>query len=1064
MELLVYKASAGSGKTFTLTVEYIAKLINDTSSYRHILAVTFTNKATTEMKERILSQLYGIWKNELESDAYFNEVKKRITLPDGEIRKRAGEALFNIIHDYNYFRVETIDSFFQSVIRNLARELGLNLNLNVELKNKEVLSESVDSLIEKLSPGSHILRWLLDYIHEKIQDERYWNISQEVKSFGNNIFDEKYIELGKVLREKMRNPQFIANIKKELVAIRTEALEQMKGFYDQFHSILSQNGLTVDDLAYKATGIASYFNKLNNGELLNETLNTRAQNCLNNASAWSTKKAPNKDQIIQLAEQRLIPLLQDAEEFRNKNNIIVQSCTLSLAHLNQLQLLNSINEEVQNQNRKNNRFLLSETNALLHDIIKEEDSSFVFEKIGSNIKHVMIDEFQDTSRMQWDNFQILLMEGLSQGYDSLIVGDVKQSIYRWRNGDWTLLNNLGVEKFPYPIRIETLKTNRRSESNIISFNNHFFIKAVNYLNTIYTEELGEDCQPLLSAYSDVIQESPKKEKKGFVKASFIDSKESDYSYEELTILQMKEQIDELVAKGVQLKDIAILVRKNKAIPPIADYFQKETHYTIVSDEAFQLKASIAINVLIDAIRFLVNPENTIVRAQLLVTYQNKVKNEALDLDTLLSNDARFYLPNDFLDQKDELKLMPLYELLEQLYNLFNLDKLANQEAYLFSFFDAVSHYLESNSSDLGLFIQYWDEILSLKTIPSGDIDGIRILSIHKSKGLEFHTVLIPFCDWNLEVESPTGNLIWCAPEYEPFNHLDIVPINYSSRMSESIYKDDYLEERLHLWIDNLNILYVAFTRAGKNLILWGQQNKKNTVSELLIETLSSLQIGTESSSTYWNNEENIFTYGEVCSSQSETTNKESTNPITQTKNPIDITMQSMTPNIQFRQSNRSADFIEEAGGETELSSQFIDRGQLLHTLFSEIKTLEDIEPAITKLLFEGIIESVEEEEKIRKITQEAFNQPIVKEWFSDQWNILNESAILFKSKDTYQQRRPDRVMIKNDQVVVIDFKFGQPHKKYNSQIKEYINLLIAMGYSNVKGYIWYVLNKQIEEI
>ncbi len=1064
MELLVYKASAGSGKTFTLTVEYIAKLINDTSSYRHILAVTFTNKATTEMKERILSQLYGIWNNESESDAYFNEVKKRITLPDGEIRKRAGEALFNIIHDYNYFRVETIDSFFQSVIRNLARELGLNLNLNVELNNKEVLSESVDSLIEKLSPDSHILRWLLDYIHEKIQDERYWNISQEVKSFGNNIFDEKYIELGKVLREKMRNPQFIANIKKELVAIRTEALEQMKGFYDQFHSILSQNGLTVDDLAYKATGIASYFNKLNNGELLNETLNTRAQNCLNNASAWSTKKAPNKDQIIQLAEQRLIPLLQDAEEFRNKNNIIVQSCTLSLAHLNQLQLLNSINEEVQNQNRKNNRFLLSETNALLHDIIKEEDSSFVFEKIGSNIKHVMIDEFQDTSRMQWDNFQILLMEGLSQGYDSLIVGDVKQSIYRWRNGDWTLLNNLGVEKFPYPIRIETLKTNRRSESNIISFNNHFFIKAVNYLNTIYTEELGEDCQPLLSAYSDVIQESPKKEKKGFVKASFIDSKESDYSYEELTIHQMREQIDELVAKGVQLKDIAILVRKNKAIPPIADYFQKETHYTIVSDEAFQLKASIAINVLIDAIRFLVNPENTIVRAQLLVTYQNKVKNEALDLDTLLSNDAEFYLPNDFLDQKDELKLMPLYELLEQLYNLFNLDKLANQEAYLFSFFDAVSHYLESNSSDLGLFIQYWDEILSLKTIPSGDIDGIRILSIHKSKGLEFHTVLIPFCDWNLEVESPTGNLIWCAPEYEPFNHLDIVPINYSSRMSESIYKDDYLEERLHLWIDNLNILYVAFTRAGKNLILWGQQNKKNTVSELLIETLSSLQIGTESSSTYWNNEENIFTYGKVCSSQSETTNKESTNPITQTKNPINITMQSMVPNIQFRQSNRSADFIEEAGGETELSSQFIDRGQLLHTLFSEIKTLEDIEPAITKLLFEGIIESVEEEEKIRKITQEAFNQPIVKEWFSDQWNILNESAILFKSKDTYQQRRPDRVMIKNDQVVVIDFKFGQPHKKYNSQIKEYINLLIAMGYSNVKGYIWYVLNKQIEEI
>ncbi len=1061
MKLLVYKASAGSGKTFTLTLEYISKLIYNPRSYRHILAVTFTNKATTEMKERILSQLYGIWQKETESENYLKEIKKRIALPDEQIRIRAGEALFNILHDYNYFRVETIDSFFQSVMRNLARELGLNLNLNVELNNNEVLSDSVDSLIENLTPNSQVLFWLLDYIEEKIQEERYWNVANEIKSFGRNIFDEKYIEKGKELRKNMKDPHYISNYKKEIQAIQKEALEQMKGFYEQFHSLLSQNGLTVDDLAYKSTGVASYFNKLNEGNLRDDIFNARAQKSHDDADSWCSKNSPQKNFIISIASSELQPLLQTAEKYRKNNNKVVQSCYLSLAHLNQLQLLNSISEEVQHQNRENNRFLLSETNALLHDIIQEDDSSFVFEKIGSNIQHVMIDEFQDTSRMQWANFKILLLEGLSQGKDSLIVGDVKQSIYRWRNGDWSILNNLGEKPiFPYPVQVETLKTNRRSESNIISFNNLFFRGAVRFLNEKNREELKKDCEDLIQAYSDVEQESPKEIKKGYVKASLINTKESEYSYEEATLVQMKEQIDVLINQGVAQKDIAILVRKNKTIPLIADYFQKETGYIIVSDEAFQLRSSDAINLLINAIQYLINPDNTIVQAQLVVAYQHKIKHSKTDLNTLLSSDPHTYLPHSFLENQNELKLMPLYELLEQLYLLFEVNEIEHQDAYLFSFFDAVNHYLESHSSDLGLFIKHWEENLSTKTIPGGDIEGIRILSIHKSKGLEFHTALIPFCDWNLEVETQVGNLVWCTPDTPPFDKLSIVPINYSNRMNESIYREDYLNERLHLWIDNLNILYVAFTRAEKNLILWGQQNKRNTVSELLMETLPTLHLTTG----VWNEEEGTYEYGAICPSEPKESKTKSINPITRPKSPMTLTMQSIPPSIEFRQSNRSSDFIQEAGGETELPSRFIDKGQLLHTLFSEIKTLEDIEPAIDRLLFEGIIESIEEEEEIRTITQEAFTDSQVKEWFSHRWKILNEASILFKKQGVYHQRRPDRVMIGEDKVIIVDFKFGQPHKKYNRQMKEYIHLLKAMGYANVEGYLWYVLNREIEQI
>lgn len=461
MELLVYKASAGSGKTFTLAVEYIKLLILNPRAYRQILAVTFTNKATAEMKERILTQLYGIWKEDPASDAYLKRIKEDLakkpetaSLSDRELRQRAGMALQYMLHDYSRFRVETIDSFFQSVMRNLARELELSPNLNIELNNAEVLSDAVDSMIEKLTPSSPVLAWLLDYINERIADDKRWNVSNEVKSFGRNIFDESYIERGEGLRFKLRSPETIKLYRDVLREMETDALEQMKGFYDQFEGELEGHALVPEDLKGGARGIGSYFRKLRDGRLADkDVLNATLQNCLADAKNWATKTSSRKDEIIRLAETSLIPLLQDAERFRPQKNRTINSCRLSLQHLNKLQLLNHIDEEVRTLNREHNRFLLSDTNALLHKLVHEGDSSFVFEKIGANIRNVMIDEFQDTSRMQWDNFRLLLLEGLSQGADSLIVGDVKQSIYRWRNGDWGILNSLGNDQSKVPLQM-----------------------------------------------------------------------------------------------------------------------------------------------------------------------------------------------------------------------------------------------------------------------------------------------------------------------------------------------------------------------------------------------------------------------------------------------------------------------------------------------------------------------------------------------------------------------------------------------------------------------------------
>lgn len=1187
MELLVYKASAGSGKTFTLAVEYIKHLILNPRAYRQILAVTFTNKATAEMKERILQQLHGIWKEEPDSEIYLQRICDDLkqdsirnaregndvphaTYTEKDIRHAAGMALLYILHDYGRFQVETIDSFFQSVMRNLARELELSPNLNIELNNAEVLSDAVDSLIEKLTPGSPVLAWLLEYINERIADDKRWNVSNEIKQFGWNLFDEGYIERGEGLREQLKTPDTVRLYRTELRQMETDALEQMKGFYDQFEGELESYGLNADDLKGGAKGIGSYFRKLRDGRLSDkDAVNATLNNCLDNANNWAAKSSPQKAEIIRLAETSLLPLLHDAETYRPRNNKIVNSCRLSLQHLNKLQLLAHIDEEVRTLNKENNRFLLSDTNALLHNLVEDGDSSFVFEKIGANIRNVMIDEFQDTSRMQWDNFKILLLEGLSQGADSLIVGDVKQSIYRWRNGDWSILNDLGNKRsgFPFPIRVETLKTNRRSETNIIRFNNKVFKAATTYLNSIYLKELKEDCQPLLQAYSDVAQESPKTAIKGYVKATFLEPDE-EHGYAEQTQIALGEEVQRLLAQGVKLNEITILVRKNKNIPPIADYFDKTLHLPIVSDEAFQLKASQSICMLMDALRYLSNPDDAIARASLIANYRMQIRssqdtgtlqqtetsedtdtsqstgtslgksisqhadasqqtetsqdtdtsqstgislgksisqhadtsqqtgislgksilrdtdtsqrmgtavksqsltenrhetslapentspNPANDWNGIFTADEEGVLPEAFTSQMETLHLMPLYELLEELFGIFGMSCIENQDAYLFSFFDAVTEYLQNNSSDIDAFIHYWDETLCSKTIPSGEMEGIRIFSIHKSKGLEFHTVLIPFCDWKLENET-NNQLIWCSPSEAPFNALDIVPINYSSTMAESVYKNDYLHERLQLWVDNLNLLYVAFTRAGKNLMIWSKKGQKGTISELLSNALPE---AAKSLDMEWN-EEDPFELGNLYSADE----REQQTKEQKTKHPIH--MESMRHDIEFRQSNRSADFIQGLD-EEESGNRFINRGRLLHTLFSSIESSNDIDGAIDRLVFEGIIGKPETEEEIRELTHKAFSLPQVQDWYSGDWRLFNECDIIWQENGELQTRRPDRVMMRDGKVVVVDFKFGKKSKKYNKQVAGYMQLLARMGYpeKDIEGYLWYVSQDELEKV
>ena len=1069
--LSIYKASAGAGKTFTLTVEYILLLLRKgPKEFEHTLAVTFTNKATAEMKERILETLYGLSHNIPECDGYLKVIQNRLkelheVMGDEMIRQRAAEALSAILHDYTHFRVETIDSFFQSVLRNLAHELGLTANLQVELNNDEVVSRSVDRVIENMQNRKDVQGWIMDYVEEQLQTGERWNIAGMIKQFARCIFEEAFQNRSTEEREKISDSSEMNAFKKEMHAIINSCMNQLTERAEAFEKLVNEKTLS--------------FERISNGRIYLSFLNLVKSEKTDPASATIYKAAADYEVMLKAKDKTDPVLIAEAQEIQaalaellhlyEHSSIAINTAKLSLRYLNPLRLLNVIEQEANAINAENNQFNLSKTPTLLSKLVEKTDAPFVFEKIGTQFHNVMIDEFQDTSRLQWNNFKVLLIENQSTGGNDLLVGDIKQSIYRWRNGDWAILKNVKNELANLSPQDKELRYNFRSKKNVIDFNNAFFPRAAKALDDIEPNARFQ----LQDIYSDVEQLTFQTQNEGYASVTLYtkSGNSAPEDYEESMITDMITQIRSLMQGGLSTQDFAILVRRKDNAESLLNWFHLlAPEIKLVSDEAFLLESSVAVQMLVAALYVLNDAKhlNPIPERYLMMHYHSDVLQEPLPMLEIATAQPEDLLPEAFTQHKQELAQLPLYLLCERLYQLFQLDKIAGQDTYIFTFMDELQNHLRSNPSDIHTFLKAWDENIHSHSIPAGEVDGIRILTIHKSKGLQFHTVLLPYMDWTIEKDR-NDDTIWCQAEKEPFNALGSLPINAGKNMQQSAFAPDYNEEHLQRRVDALNMIYVAFTRAENNLYVWGlTAEKEGTISiagDLIRTALPNVQ---------WSmvNGQLKYELGEAVTSHNskEKHHKNRMKSSHEKEDAMQVAMTSNAPTLDFMQSNQSRKFIGSLGTEEEAGTgqqTYLEVGKIMHYVLSQIEHTGQIQKVLNRCMAEGIITDRKLMDVVIKRLQKGFSNPKIAQWFSADNQVFNECSITSINKETGEPctLRPDRVIINGNQITVIDFKFGRPDTEHHTQVQTYKELMRTMyPDKQVEGYLWYIYSGKTEEV
>ncbi|WP_430932731.1 UvrD-helicase domain-containing protein [Saccharicrinis sp. 156] len=1074
-KLKIYKASAGSGKTFTLTKEFLFLLFKNPTNYIHTLAVTFTNKATGEMKSRILEKLYEI--SASKTDDYVSDLIVEFKLSDKQVRHRAKVLLSYLLHDFSFFSVSTIDSFFQKIIRSFAREAGLESGFKIELNTPKILQKAVDHLLMKvdLPENSHLKDWLVQFAEQKLNQGKSWNLGNDLHKLGSEIFNELFQLESRDIFNVISNKEQMQDYLNRIQAIINGFESKIKTLGEEGSTAIKRSGLNYDLFTGKSRTPVKYFEKLKILDKLEP--GSTLLKIIDEPEKWGRKDNPPavNQQISELYPllNMLVKKAVDLMEREYENYVTAKVISQNYFALG---IIADISNEVQAICRDENMFLIADSSHFLNKIIDQNDTPFIYEKIGTRFQNFMIDEFQDTSKLQWLNFKPLVDNSLSSGETSLIVGDVKQSIYRWRNSDWNLLAGKVEHDFKqHGSEGLTLNKNWRSLSNIVGFNNALFVSGAGYIqndfNRLFSdfikdeETISEFGSKISRAYADAFQELPEKQEpdQGHIKSKFL-APDKELSYDERMLAEMVENIETLVEKGYQYSDFCILVRKKGEGETVANallsgaYSEEGRVIPVISNESLFLSGSSAVNFMMAQIKFLQNPNNLILKAEMVLSraiLERKEKTGTVEVGKHFDFDEEIGFAKKEFDWINELltqRQKPLLELVELLAHKLPGEIKEKQGVFIQALINCTNQFIKDHYPDLTAFIDWWDDkgIREAVAVPD-DQDAIKIMTIHKSKGLEFKVVIVPYCNWKLDSEIKS-NIIWCRPNKAPFDQIKLLPVTYTSQLRNTIFKEEYFQERLYQYVDSLNLLYVALTRCCEVLVTFGNTPSKNSkgelksVSDLMYYAINHHQMTEKNGyidlAGSWDGENGLFSYGKI--PEQVLNDKKEQEILSETLKPFSNKLLS-DENIAIK--TDSDGYFSSDGGQSK-----VNYGKVMHEAFEFIQTIDDIDIALTRMIFEGKI-SKSDKEILKEQIAELVSKPDTKEWFNPEHRAKAENAILTKN-GTY---RPDRVVFLNNEVHIIDYKFGDIEEpKYEKQVSQYIRHVKKMGHPNVKGFIWYV--------
>lgn len=1104
-KLHVIKASAGSGKTYRLTSDYLSLLFSPTkkneaysSDFRNILAVTFTVKATAEMKERIIRDLDDLAQGR--NKAKCAEIAQKTGLTEIQIQQQAPKILSDILRDYSSFRIQTIDSFFREIISAFAVELDHGGNIEIDLDAQHLIDLALDQFKRNLEETKQqgrisILKWLKRLLVSELQNRGNTSgLDRTLRKFATEIFfsDSK---LHSLMALEQYSDEEIQQWHEFLTNKKGATEQQLIGRVANFAAYLDEHSLNPADSFYKT--FQSYYFKPdptkydgNDLKSVMERFGTNPNEKSRIAEIITGKRTQlvaksNTPEVIAAWEQAFPnPADYFSELFEGCYALCkeINDYVLCLEFVKIYPLLRSLKQEADKYKKNNHLLTTADINQLLSQITASENP-FIYEKIGTQIHHFMMDEFQDTNKRQWENFSPLLVESLANGHENFIVGDVKQSIYRFRGSDSSLLSHEVRETpaFAKYIQETNLDANWRSAKEVVEFNNLFF-RDILAEETSVDKEVSSPSTP--KDYTLVYQESNVKQlaqraEHGYVsildlsdklcskdneeaEPQKITAQEEKNAYNELVRQSLRNRLDDLASRGYQPKDIAILTRKGAEATLIASMLtgfaqeappEKKANYNFHTDEALIISRSDYVQLLVLSLRLLAEPYTPSIIEGIRVIYQRL---KELYPHCFRPNSDT----NDFINKIQGLPAhgLSLYEAVTETIRILG-EVPEEEEIYINGFLDLITEFSSRNTSIYSKFISWWENVGKMRSVTMADdvLNAITIITIHKSKGLEYPVVILPFCNWSLKRNIRGGWRDIFVFDIPPSIAIPNFPAQLFIPGQEKIIRESHFSSQLQEldhaeYLDSLNLLYVAFTRAALELHVFIQpdttkSNKSalphNDVSQLVKSRISKLPALPQ------HNSEFAYEYGEATSApiRHETT--------ALTLSPGRLCLRDDCAHLSL---DTSDNLFYSA------KQQERQHGIIMHNILSRIIDAADAYKVINKYK--------ERDEAYRKVAEEleerwsnVLASPITAPWFnSNQYQILVERPIFYGG----QVIRPDRVMISanNDEAIVVDYKFGQENPtKYTRQIQQYMKAIKDCGIAQrVKGYLWYDLTLSPQEI